>query len=205
VYCGKWSLRIPRIIPITGLFLFICWIAVAGYRSAVSDTQLGDSLTSTSAVGSTSALIFPKGPFNHSGIITSEVDRFNGYTDTSLKPMQVVGTSLDGLKVSAFFLSNDTSAVMFKLTSKSESWKYLDCKIANFLVDGVPFSPGQMEYDGTVGKGYVIEYFSWDMPIAKFLQMVNARSVEVKICNDVYGLSPDHVYALRDLASRIPH
>ncbi len=49
VYCGKWSLRIPRIIPITGLFLFICWIAVEGYRSAVNHSEFGDSLISSSS------------------------------------------------------------------------------------------------------------------------------------------------------------
>jgi hypothetical protein len=49
VYCGKWSLRIPRIIPISGLFLLICWIGIEGYRSVVNHSQFGDSLISSSS------------------------------------------------------------------------------------------------------------------------------------------------------------
>ncbi len=154
---------------------------------------------------STRTLNFPSGPFNHSGVITSELDRFRGYTDTNLQPMQVVGSSLNGLEVGAYFLSENTSTVVLRLNSTSETWKYLNCKYADFLVDGAPFSSGKMKYDGTVGKGYVIEFFSWDVPVDKFLTMVNARSVEVKICNDEYRLSEGNLNALRDLASRIPH
>jgi hypothetical protein len=155
---------------------------------------------------SNSTLNFPRGPFSHSGVITSEFDRFKGYTVTSLKSMQIVGSSLDGLEVSAFFLNNDTSTVVFRINStSSDGWKYIECKQAHFLIDGVPFAPGGMVYDGTIGKGYVIEFFSWDMSTAKFLQLVGARSVEVKLCLDEYQLSSEHLNALRDLASRIPH
>jgi hypothetical protein len=204
------SILISVLAVVGGFFLVASGLLYLGGRSVPpSAVSSNPSVAAPSAAASSgSALKFPEGPFRHSGVITSKEDRFKGYTVVGLDSMRIAGTDFDGLDFRSHFITGskfNTQDVTFNLTSTTKNWTYIDCKHASFLVDGLPFYPGQLKWSGHVGRGYVMEFFTWYVPIAEFLQMVTARSVEVKICNDEYKLSPDNLVALRDLASRIPH
>ncbi len=94
--------------------------------------------------------------------------------------------------------------VYFRLASvSSNSWQYLRCHFVNFLIDGQPVDAGDTEHDGTVGRGYVIEYVKFNVSLSLIDRMAQARSVEGKVCNTEFTFKPETLRLMRDFASTV--
>ena len=97
-----------------------------------------------------------------------------------------------------------TEDVYFSFSSvSSDSWQYLKCHSLNFLVDGQPVPVGETDHDGSVGRGYVIEYVRFQAPLSLIERMGQARSVEAKICNTEFTFKPETLRLMRDFASTV--
>jgi hypothetical protein len=69
-----------------------------------------------------------------------------------------------------------------------------------FLADGerIAFDPA---HKGSVGKGYVLE-FLWVQPTkSQLLQLIHAKTVDVKVAIDEFRLMQSHINALKDFCA----
>jgi hypothetical protein len=154
---------------------------------------------------------FPVGPFHHKGEITKSYDRFKNISFTRLESMAILAGDVNRVKTNklnlgALISDRDPGTVLFVISSEAEDeWVYMNCKRVDFLVDGSPFIPGAMVYDSKINYHFKNEAFFFDMSVAKFLALVNAKTVEIRVCDEDLPLTLDHLTALRDFASRIPH
>jgi len=81
-------------------------------------------------------------------------------------------------------------------------WRYLRLHPINFLVDGKRLSY-QPEHHGVVKTGYVMEHMWVDPTKQEFLDIIYAKSVEIKVGLDEFQLGDSHLNALKDFASLI--
>jgi hypothetical protein len=93
--------------------------------------------------------------------------------------------------------------VIFDLVSSSKDWQYLTCHDVNLLLNGSTRLPLANSHEGSVESGAVLEVMQAFIPTNQFLDIANAKTVEGKICNDVFTFTNDQLEALRDLASRM--
>lgn len=94
--------------------------------------------------------------------------------------------------------------VYFRLSSSSsDGWDYLECHPLAFLVDGQAVDAGETEHDGTVGRGYVLEYVKFIAPLALIEGMGRARAVEGKLCGTEFTFKPETLRLMRDFASTV--
>jgi hypothetical protein len=140
--------------------------------------------------------------------VTVMFDRVTGASTAALAPISI-GFSF---KLFAnFIMTKDQPRPVraaMALFSRGQSWRYIDCQHVNMLADGEPvtFIEDTPLYKGNVVPygGGVAETFQMLVDIETFVRVSNATSVEWKVCNDVVALKPEHIAALRDLASRMP-
>lgn len=147
----------------------------------------------------------PTGPFKHHFTIESTHDRFKNFDATDLKRMPLG----DGLQLGAFFIQEpgrqtplEAQRVAVSFSSQSKDWRFLEHHDLDLLVDGRPVHVA-LDHGGSVGDGYVLEHMSTQMPLAQFLQIAKAKTVEGRLFITEFKLRPDHIEALRDLASRM--
>ena len=141
------------------------------------------------------------------GAVTVEFDRFTNRTTVILNAMKV-GSDFE---LTAYFSiagkqPSEPTFVQFMLRPNSwissRTWEYLHCHDVALLVDGQPISV-QASHDGRVGNGYVLEYITFDLPLASFLRLATASKVEARVCRTELAIGSLQMAALRDLASRM--
>jgi hypothetical protein len=94
------------------------------------------------------------------------------------------GFEVAGLEISAFFLEakSPPRSVRLRFTSQSRSgWKYLDFHPLKLLIDEELIDLGNVEFDGDVGDGYVLEYMTIDLPLDILAKMLRAKTVEGRL------------------------
>jgi hypothetical protein len=117
-------------------------------------------------------------------------DRFSGKTSVFLE--EEFGAAKRSRRPSITFLTvlkKDGTAqrMLLSLSFVSDSWEYLKCSNVSMLIDGKPVDLPEFEHDGTVGRGYVIEYLKV-MTSTDLARKIAAaqRSVELKVCTDEF-------------------
>lgn len=148
------------------------------------------------------ALLFVASPAFAQDTVAAEYDRFRNNTVVTAETELQNGLKLRVLYVSDGQTTTRPGSIGLTLISDSRDWEYLRCHHLNFLVDGKPFPVGEVDHDGTVGRGYVLEYINIEMPVARFTQLARASRVEGRICNTEFSLREEQLQLLRDLANR---
>ena len=135
-------------------------------------------------------------------------DRFNGKTSVVLE--EEFGTAKRSSKPSITFitvLKKDGTAprMLVSLAFVSDSWEYLKCSNVSMLIDGKPVDLPEFEHDGTVGRGYVIEYLKTMTSIDLARKIADAqRSVELKVCTDEFVMPRALITSAKKFVSLVP-
>jgi hypothetical protein len=149
----------------------------------------------------------PRGTYVHHFKITETFDRFSGLTNVLLLALQYPGMGRANLAVTYLYEGSTPYAptlVGFMLAYESASWTYADCHDLTLLLDGRIRLLPRTEYSGKVqDDGSVAENITSRLPVNEFLQIVNAKKVEGKLCNSEFVLTDEQMEALRDVASRM--
>lgn len=153
------------------------------------------------------ASIPPRGAYKHPYTVTEKYDRITDVTDVVLKPDLAEEKRGAGSLMAVYTYRGTHPAkpanISFSFVSLSDDWQYLQCHSLSLLLDGKVRMPLDTTHDGDVGRGYVLEFVQSRLPLSQFLQIVNAKQVEGRLCNTQFALSSAQMEALRDLASRM--
>lgn len=137
-----------------------------------------------------------------SGSAVAEVkvkaDRFTKTTTISTVPQAQSSDGQPALTVMATLTEGKTTAGLLLVSSSSKGWRYLNCNSTAWLVDDEPFPMPSGKHDGSVGRGYVLEFLNIS-PITgmQVAQLGSAKRIEYKVCNDEYLVTPSE---MQDLA-----
>jgi hypothetical protein len=151
--------------------------------------------------------------YQHADKIDVLYDKFTNQTTVAINypsGMKVENTSLDLGLLFVFkgqLLAqavHASSKLTLMISSKSESWEYLQFgRDLNLIVDGQRMPIGTLDRDGTVGEGYVLEFMSANISAAQLLKLANAKSIEGKLSLTEFSLSSDQIETIKDFASRL--
>jgi len=158
---------------------------------------------------------FSSDPFSYY-YFESTYDKFGNVTKNkiSLKipyerynnPREPYNSTRDLYLTAYYFYEGTTPTIvnhiMLGFTSISSDWEYLNCSSLKMLIDGNRKNFNEMEHRGTVGEGYVIEGMYQSIPISDFLEITNAKSVEIQLFTTEFKLSNPQLEALQDFISR---
>jgi hypothetical protein len=153
------------------------------------------------------APIPPRGTYRHGYKIRVDFDRLEGNTVVSLDTRRSEFGRGPG-SLSVFYLYEGTtpvvpSLVSLTLVSTADIAQYVDCHDLTLLLDGQVRMPIETEHRWWVGDGFVDEWVTSYLKAGQFLEIVNAKKVEGKLCDTEFVLSSEQLEALRDLASRM--
>ena len=96
------------------------------------------------------------------------------------------------------------STVNIGFFTSNESWVYLDCYDLIFLLNGETRLNANSIWGGDVTTyGFVSEMVNAELPLKDFLSIVNADSVEGRLCLDEFIVEPWQMQGLRDFASKL--
>jgi hypothetical protein len=135
-------------------------------------------------------------------------DRFSGKTSVFLE--EEFGAAKRSSRPSITFLTvlkKDGTAqrLLLSLSFVSDSWEYLKCSNVSMLIDGAPVDLPEFEHDGTIGRGYVIEYLKVMTSTDLARKIADAqRSVELKVCNDEFVLPRAVITSAKKFVSLVP-
>lgn len=146
-------------------------------------------------------------PYLHSYTVKEQFDRFTGKTEVSLEPDY---SEMDSLRQGSLWVyysyDGQTPSVppiiAFALWSMNDNWEYLNCHSLKLLVDDTPMSL-DADHLGEVMSGSVSETVIAKVGVRDFLTIVNAKTVEGRLCNTEFKLSAEQQNALKDVASRM--
>lgn len=132
----------------------------------------------------------------------AETDRFTGISKwfynspRDVEPMILVGVIKDpgrpALRRMTLFTTN--------YSRHGSSWKYLRCHSVAFLVDGKPLGTASAKHDGQTMTRGVIENISVDLELSDLETMAAASSIEYRICNDEFQMTPEDLAGIRQVA-----
>jgi len=91
--------------------------------------------------------------------------------------------------------------VILRIVSHSEDWEFLRNSRLIFIADEEKIDLGDLERDGTVGSGYVLEFLNTMIPAKTFLKIINSKTVQGQLFHIEFHLSEEQLEALRDFAS----
>jgi hypothetical protein len=142
-------------------------------------------------------------------------DKFKNYTSATIDPMirlNVVSKDHDlrSLDFSAFYISPGERlrppvdvTLQFVVVS-TNAWFRDHVRSLVLLVDGKRMDLGDLGWDrGDIISGMTEEGLSLDLPLRKFIFMVNSKQVQGQLGGTEFVLSEENLEALRDLASRM--
>jgi hypothetical protein len=135
-------------------------------------------------------------------------DRFSGKTSVFLE--EEFGAAKRSRRPSITFLTvlnKDGTAqrMLLSLSFVSDSWEYLKCSNVSMLIDGAPVALPEFDHDGTVGRGYVIEYLKVMTSTDLARKIADAqRSVELRVCNDEFVLPREVITSAKKFVSLVP-
>jgi hypothetical protein len=126
---------------------------------------------------------------------TDETDRFTGVRSIDYQD----AVSLDSASVSSYVKVGAGKEEFFSIISiySDDSWQYLRCRSTHWLADGQPLKMADAVHDGTAMRGGVVEHLIQRMTKQQMQALAKATTVEFKICNDEYRLSPAQHDGLR--------
>lgn len=87
--------------------------------------------------------------------------------------------------------------VPMTIVARADDWRFLKCHGLNWLLDGARLQT-PTEHDGHVGRGYVLEFISFRLTYADFVQLSQAQTVRGKLCNTEFALLPSQIALLRE-------
>lgn len=165
----------------------------------------------------TQQMIPARRKFSHKVKITTEYDRFSNETTIGTDYIKRVYKGRDHyIAMRAYFSyagagvsDAPPSFVHLAFASESSRWKYLDPPALLVLADSqrlnldvVERVDSETRYIRDVGVA-TFEYLDIAVPTSRFLQIINASSVEMQLGQAEIPLKDEHLEVLRDLASRI--
>lgn len=124
-------------------------------------------------------------------VFEDEIDRFTNTRKISWMHAHVH----DLIPTASFFAekklsSPATSPTLLVLMSvSSPSWVYLKCNKNFWLADGLPITPVRQAHTGNVAIGKVSEVIQAYITMPEANIMATSKSIEYKICNDVFKLT----------------
>lgn len=146
--------------------------------------------------------------FRNSGRFSVKYNRFEDYTNVSVGPFFVGGTSSYvtrgfQLEMSASFIKDGKpiNTVYLIFRSKSKEWTFLKSRELYALVDGERMSLGEGDRDSDIRFGSVSELMIFPIPLEAFTKVAKAQSAELKIGRIELTLKDEHKEAFRDLLS----
>lgn len=78
---------------------------------------------------------------------------------------------------------------LFSISFVNDEWEYMKCSSVSMLIDGRPIQPPDLDHDGDVGRGYVIERLRAPSPLSFARAIASAQSkIEMKVCTDEFVL-----------------
>lgn len=132
--------------------------------------------------------------------IQDKTDRFTGkrsihYLDPPANNMSTIG-------VSSFITVEEAKEQFFLIisayrSSRDGGWRYLRCNNTYWLADGVPVDVPDSLHDGSVVSGGVLEQIVQPLTLETMRTLASATTVEYKICNDEYTVTPQQMQGLR--------
>ena len=135
-------------------------------------------------------------------------DRFSGKTSVVLE--EEFGTAKRSSRPSITFITviradGTAPRMLVSLAFTSESWEYLKCANVSMLIDGQSVTLPEFEHDGTVGRGYVIEYLK-AMTSTDLAQKIAGaqRAVELRVCTDEFVLPRSVITSAKKFVSLVP-
>jgi hypothetical protein len=136
-------------------------------------------------------------------------DRFKDYTSLELDLGQVIRGSNHEVKLAFIKTFNgegrkaksSPARLMFHSDS-SDGWVYLDHHPVTLLVDGerMRFDP---KHDGTVGKGYVLEFMLVRPGESQLQRLFGANKIEGQVGIHEFKLKPDQLAAIKEFATLV--
>jgi len=148
----------------------------------------------------------PSIQYTHPYSITSVYDKFTTLTKVMmLNPGDPAITQPPGSLYAFFYYSTYMpSTVNIGFFTSNESWVYLDCYDLIFLLNGETRLNANSTWGGDVTTyGFVSEMVNAELPLKDFLSLVNADSVEGRLCLDEFIVEPWQMQGLRDFASKL--
>lgn len=164
----------------------------------------------------------PKRVYSYKGKIETTYHKFQGVTAVQLSyvplPPANLRESRHNMELRAIFsfrgqtLTAIPQQMMFLIRSevdnryalvKSYRWLFTELRDLTFLVDGEPLRVGTMEHKGEVTDDGLVESLSIYIPTAAFLQIVNAKELEMQVGVYEMKLGDMQLDALRDFTSRM--
>jgi len=126
------------------------------------------------------------------GSVTAEQDEFDEYPIVTAKGIKLSA----GLELWGVATQGGSSGAYLVLQAKADSWQYLRCNSLTLLADGTRLRV-ETTHDGTVGRGYVLEYVSFTLKAPDLRKLAHASTLKGKLCNTVFGLSPAQIGTLK--------
>jgi len=136
--------------------------------------------------------------------VTATYDKFRDETNVTIPIPQEHGTLPRLWALSTYkgrIITSHPPFVLINFVSESEDWEYLKCNDVNLLADEARVSILDTNHDGHVGDGYVLEYLTSKVSWDEAKKLSTAKSIEVKICNTVFSLSPNNISDLKEFIS----
>lgn len=136
------------------------------------------------------------------GSVTDSVDRFTGSRTILFKTDEAPAIRKPALNL-AIVLGSDGSleeaALVISVinTSRRGGWVYLQCHSVDWLADGKRVDIGESRHRGDVTRGGVIELITQQITPEQMSALVEAESVEYKICNDEFVVSSQDLAGMR--------
>jgi hypothetical protein len=171
-------------------------------------------MVSESSLGQFARAIPPRGRYRHGFRIVEEYSRVKDETTVRVD----VGRIRYGQRgqVACIYTHQGSSpcpprGVVIPIVSETASWRYRNYADAGYvtltwLLNGnsrINVDSSNLQWDGSVLRGYVVELVYWYATLDEFLQLVNANTIEFCLCNDELVVSKKNLEALRDAASRM--
>lgn len=149
----------------------------------------------------------PKGTYKHNLTIEVKYDNVRDSTGVILsQPFSAINAtpntiwavySVKGQKPGI------PDGVLFEFESSSKSWQFLGVSRVDWLLNDSDRFSMPAKHDGTASGGGVLEYMAMDIPLDRFLTIVNASKIDVAISYARVTLSAGQMEALKDFASRM--
>ena len=149
----------------------------------------------------------PPGNYPHNFEISEKYDKFENTTSLKLDLGVVWKNAENKLKLYVYEVFEgegrskpDGPPRLSFMNIGYGGWRYLDFHPITFLVDGKRIEY-ETEHHGDIATGYVLEHM-WVHPSKKqFLDILYAKSVEIKVGIDKFQLEESQLNGLKDFAS----
>ena len=181
--------------------------ATATATSTSTPTPAVTSTPTSTGTPDIQARIPPKGAYKHDLTIDSKYDKVRDVTTVTVEQQFADLNKTPNYLYASFSFPGTTprppATVHIEFTSTSDTWQFLSTKSVSWLIDDTKRYTAAGNHDGTVGSGYVIETEVINIPLADFLDLANAKKVDVALASFQFSLSAKQLEGLKDFASRM--